>query len=107
MPASTTSKPISCGWIRWAGSTTAAAVTITSPSMARFSIAASEGGQHSTMLSAGDTVELTIEKPAAGGHRVARLDGQVVLVAGAIPGELAQPRKQRAAIGDEVARTDP
>ena len=57
------------------------------------------------MLSAGDTVELTIEKPAAGGHRVARLDGQVVLVAGAIPGERAQARIERLSKGVAFART--
>ena len=57
------------------------------------------------MLSAGDTVELTIEKPAAGGHMVARLDGQVVLVAGAIPGERAQARIERLSKGVAFART--
>jgi 23S rRNA (uracil1939-C5)-methyltransferase len=35
----------------------------------------------------GDLVELVIDKPAAGGRMLARLDGQVTLVAGAIPGE--------------------
>ncbi len=35
----------------------------------------------------GDIVELVIEKPAAGGRMLARLDGEVVLVAGVIPGE--------------------
>ena len=35
----------------------------------------------------GDLVELVIDKPAAGGRMLARLDGQVILVAGAIPGE--------------------
>jgi len=39
------------------------------------------------MASQGDLVELVIEKPAAGGRMLARLDGQIVLVAGAIPGE--------------------
>ena len=32
-------------------------------------------------------LDLTIEKPAAGGRMIARHDGQVVLVSGAIPGE--------------------
>src|SRR5687767_6618750 len=32
-------------------------------------------------------VELTIERPVAGGRMLARMDGQVVFVAGAIPGE--------------------
>ncbi len=35
----------------------------------------------------GQIVTLAIEKPAAGGRMIARLDGQVVLVGGAIPGE--------------------
>ena len=35
----------------------------------------------------GQQVELTIEKPAAGGRMIARHLGQVVLVRGAIPGE--------------------
>lgn len=39
------------------------------------------------MSSRGDLVELVIEKPAAGGRMLARLNGQVTLVAGAIPGE--------------------
>jgi 23S rRNA (uracil1939-C5)-methyltransferase len=38
-------------------------------------------------LSPGSLVELVIEKPAAGGRMIARHEGQVVLVAGAIPGE--------------------
>ncbi|MEN3337205.1 MAG: rRNA (uracil1939-C5)-methyltransferase [Acidobacteriota bacterium] len=38
-------------------------------------------------LSKGSVVELTIEKPAFGGRMIARHDGQVVLVSGAIPGE--------------------
>jgi len=39
------------------------------------------------MPAPGDLVELVIDKPAAGGRMLARLDGQVSLVAGAIPGE--------------------
>jgi len=39
------------------------------------------------MAGPGDLVELVIEKPAAGGRMLARLNGQVTLVAGAIPGE--------------------
>ena len=43
-------------------------------------------------------IELTIEKPAAGGRMIARHDGQVVLVAGAVPGErVARPRRARRA----------
>jgi 23S rRNA (uracil1939-C5)-methyltransferase len=41
------------------------------------------------------TIELTIEKPAAGGRMIARHDGQVVLVAGAIPGERVVARVER------------
>src|SRR5919197_2565155 len=39
------------------------------------------------MLSPGQTISLAVEKPAAGGRMIARVDGQVVLVSGAIPGE--------------------
>ena len=38
-------------------------------------------------LSEGQQVELTIEKPASGGRMIARHQGEVVLVRGAIPGE--------------------
>jgi len=40
----------------------------------------------------GDLIDVTIDKPAAGGRMLARLDGQVVLVAGAIPGERVRAR---------------
>ncbi|HEV8209291.1 MAG TPA: TRAM domain-containing protein [Vicinamibacterales bacterium] len=43
----------------------------------------------------GDIIPLTIEKPAAGGAMIARHEGQVVLVAGAIPGERVQARLAR------------
>lgn len=39
---------------------------------------------------------LTIEKAAAGGRMLARLDGRIVLVAGAIPGERVVARVERA-----------
>jgi 23S rRNA (uracil1939-C5)-methyltransferase len=39
------------------------------------------------MLAAGTLLELVIDKPAAGGRMIARHDGQVVFVRGAIPGE--------------------
>jgi 23S rRNA (uracil1939-C5)-methyltransferase len=39
------------------------------------------------VLRPGDVLPLTIEKPAAGGRMLARADGQVVFVLGAIPGE--------------------
>jgi 23S rRNA (uracil1939-C5)-methyltransferase len=47
------------------------------------------------MLKPGDIIPLTIEKPAAGGSMIARHDGQVVLVSGAIPGERVQARLAR------------
>jgi 23S rRNA (uracil1939-C5)-methyltransferase len=46
-------------------------------------------------LSRGDEVELTIEKPASGGRMIARHEGQVVLVSGAIPGERVSARVDR------------
>ncbi|MCX6543599.1 MAG: hypothetical protein NTV05_04200 [Acidobacteria bacterium] len=46
-------------------------------------------------LQAGDIVTLTPEKPAAGGRMIARHDGMVLLVAGAIPGETARARIER------------
>ncbi|MGE3955372.1 MAG: class I SAM-dependent RNA methyltransferase [Vicinamibacterales bacterium] len=51
------------------------------------------------MLSPGQTLSLEIEKPAAGGRMIARADGQVVLVAGAIPGELVTARIERVGRG--------
>jgi len=39
------------------------------------------------VLHPGDVLPLTIEKPVAGGRMLARADGQVVFVLGAIPGE--------------------
>ena len=35
-------------------------------------------------------VELQVERPVAGGRMLARLDGRVVFVAGAVPGERAR-----------------
>src|SRR5499427_4887620 len=51
------------------------------------------------------TVPLTIEKPAAGGRMIARLDGQVVLVSGAIPGERVNARIDRKGKGVLYATT--
>ena len=51
------------------------------------------------MLSVGQTLPLDIEKPAAGGRMIARANGHVVLVAGAIPGERAMVRIERVAKG--------
>ena len=48
------------------------------------------------MLSPGHQVELTVEKPAAGGRMIARHEGQVVLVLGAVPGERVLAQIERA-----------
>lgn len=48
------------------------------------------------MLHEGQQVELTIEKPAAGGRMIARHFGQVVLVRDAIPGERVRAWIERA-----------
>jgi len=53
------------------------------------------------MLTAGDTLSLTIDRPAAGGRMIARVNGQVVLVSGAIPGERVVARIER--VGKGVA----
>ena len=45
------------------------------------------------MMSVGDVLPLTIEKPVAGGRMIARLDGRIVLVSGAIPGERVHARE--------------
>jgi 23S rRNA (uracil1939-C5)-methyltransferase len=57
------------------------------------------------MLKPGDVIPLTIEKPAAGGPMIARHDGRVVLVSGAIPGERVQARLTRVAKGVAHANT--
>jgi 23S rRNA (uracil1939-C5)-methyltransferase len=57
------------------------------------------------MPSPGDAVLLTIEKPAAGGRMIARLNGQVVLVGGAIPGERVTARIERVGKGVLYADT--
>jgi 23S rRNA (uracil1939-C5)-methyltransferase len=57
------------------------------------------------MPSPGESVPLTIEKPAAGGWMIARLAGQVVLVGGAIPGERVIARIERAGKGVLYAGT--
>lgn len=47
------------------------------------------------MLTRGDEIAVAIDKPAAGGRMIARHDGQVLLVAGAIPGERVTVRIER------------
>jgi 23S rRNA (uracil1939-C5)-methyltransferase len=51
------------------------------------------------MLTPGDVIPLTVEKPVAGGTMIARHDGRVVLVSGAIPGERVRARLVRVAKG--------
>ncbi len=47
----------------------------------------------------GAVVALTVEKPVAGGRMLARHEGQIVLVAGAIPGERVMARVERTGRG--------
>lgn len=47
------------------------------------------------MVAPGQLLALDIERPAAGGRMIARADGQVVLVAGGIPGERLTVRVER------------
>ena len=57
------------------------------------------------MLARGQIATLIIEKPAAGGRMIARVDGQIVLVASAIPGERVTARISRVAKGVAYADT--
>jgi len=56
------------------------------------------------MLTSGQIITLEVERPVAGGRMLARHDGQVVLVAGTIPGERVTARIERVAKG--VAHAD-
>jgi tRNA/tmRNA/rRNA uracil-C5-methylase (TrmA/RlmC/RlmD family) len=51
-------------------------------------------------------IELTIERPVAGGRMLARHEGRVVLVAGAIPGEVVRARYERVERGVAFARVE-
>jgi 23S rRNA (uracil1939-C5)-methyltransferase len=51
------------------------------------------------MLKPGDALSLTIEKPAAGGTMIARHEGRVILVSGAIPGERIRAKLTRVSKG--------
>jgi 23S rRNA (uracil1939-C5)-methyltransferase len=59
----------------------------------------------------GDQVELAIEKPAAGGRMLARHEGRVILVQGAIPGERVRARigrvEKQLAFAETVDVIDP
>lgn len=48
------------------------------------------------MLTEGTDVSVEVEKPAAGGRMIARHEGQILLVSGAIPGERVRVRIERA-----------
>jgi 23S rRNA (uracil1939-C5)-methyltransferase len=62
-------------------------------------------------IQVGQELLLLIEKPAAGGRMIARHDGQVVLVAGAIPGERVRARiervEKRLAFASAIAIAEP
>ena len=55
-------------------------------------------------IAPGQLVPLLVEKPAAGGRMIARVDGQVVLVSGAIPGERLTARVERIGKGVVYAK---
>lgn len=57
------------------------------------------------MVEAGRLLVLEIEKPAAGGRMLARHQGQIVFVSGAIPGERVLARVERIAKGLAFAET--
>ncbi len=57
------------------------------------------------MIKTGATLTLDVEKPAAGGRMLARHEGQVVLVWGAIPGERVTARVERVGKGVAYAET--
>jgi 23S rRNA (uracil1939-C5)-methyltransferase len=56
-------------------------------------------------MNVGDRLTLTIEKPAAGGRMIARHEGAVVLVSGAIPGERIAAEVEKIQRGTAWART--
>ena len=58
-----------------------------------------------TVSDRADLIELTIERPAVGGRMIARWEGRVVLVAGAIPGEQVRAVVEGARGGALLART--
>ena len=58
------------------------------------------------MPAPGDLIALDIEKPAAGGRMLARLDGQIVFVSGTIPGEHVTARVEFPRGGVVFARAE-
>jgi 23S rRNA (uracil1939-C5)-methyltransferase len=57
------------------------------------------------VLAADDELSLLIEKPAAGGRMIARHEGQIVFVAGAIPGERVRVRVEQVRGGTAYGAT--
>src|SRR2546425_9683515 len=57
------------------------------------------------MIEPNALLTLEVDKPAAGGRMLARHNGQVVLVWGAIPGERVRARVERAGKGALYAET--
>lgn len=57
------------------------------------------------MLQTDSLIELIAEKPVAGGRMLARHEGQIVLVSGAIPGERVRARIERTTRGVAFAET--
>lgn len=62
-------------------------------------------------VTTGQEVEILVEKPASGGRMIARHEGEVLLVAGAIPGERIRARvtraEKRVAFADTVRVLEP
>ena len=56
-------------------------------------------------MNRGDRVRLTVERPAAGGRMIARHDGAIVFVAGAIPGEIVEAEIEKVQRGTVWAVT--
>ncbi|MBI3402331.1 MAG: class I SAM-dependent RNA methyltransferase [Acidobacteria bacterium] len=56
-------------------------------------------------MNPGQLIALSIEKPAAGGRMIARVDGQIVLVSGAIPGERVTARLEKVSKSVAYAET--
>ena len=57
------------------------------------------------MMQPGTELVLAVEKPAAGGRMLARHNGEVVLVAGTVPGEVVRARVERVGRGVAYAAT--
>lgn len=57
-------------------------------------------------MTPGDRLTLLVDKPAAGGRMIARHDGAIVLVAGAIPGEQVDAVVEKVQRGTIWARTE-